>query len=103
MTCYGIEAQTLLIFYKRVMQIYAMRGEVENAFAAFEKAAKYAVYMDTFDQNVAHTSLLFKGRVLGGYYKNYPDESYARELLEAIDQPLYSGIRAHSQFAAIKA
>ena len=103
---YGIDAQMLVIFHKRLMRIYAARSGSENALAAFnafEQAAKYSMYFDSYDHTGTHTSLLFKGRELGGYYKNYPDESYMRKLMQIVSDPLYDNIRAHPRFAEVSA
>ena len=89
--------------HKRMMEIYARRSDAENTLAQLEYAAKYAVEFDTYDQNAAHTSLLFRGIVSGGWIKWEPDAGHRKELLEELEDGKYDFVRGDARFAAVKA
>ena len=64
---YLIDAQLGEIACSHIMTYYLRNQDWENAWLWLEKGAAYAIHMDTYDFQAAHTSLILRGYVEGGW------------------------------------
>ena len=81
-------------------EIYARRGDGENALFRLSEAAKYAAMFDTYDPNARWTSVLLRGIRADTTY-TYGTTS-CRELLKWCEgEPCLDLVRSDERFAAI--
>ena len=99
---YCYHSQFIRMAHSEMMKIYANRGDAENTLIQLENVAKYAVMFDTYDHESQYTSLLFRGMISGGYWKESPDDSHSKWILKKISNPSYDFIRDNSRFIAIE-
>lgn len=101
---YFYYSQYIKIAHIIMSKIYSNRMDADNSLTQLECAASYAMMFDKYeyDELYTYTSLLFRGMEGGGYYKNSPDFSQSKELLQSMLNSRYDFIRNHPRFIAVE-
>lgn len=99
---FGFFHSSLSYTHTLLAEHYASIGETRAALDHLQNAAKHAIcFLEQYESKEEHTSLLFIGFEDGSFSTGNTDNT-AAEVLYAMEEPVFDGIRNTDAFTAVK-
>lgn len=98
---YNFAAQWGQLAYYRMSTIFAAEGDLDNTIDCLVAGTKFGKAFDDYQPDAAHTSLLCRGVISGGWIKSSPSQTYRKVMLDGLKDSKFDFIRNDSRFIAL--